>query len=45
MIERMLVATDRSDTATRAVRWAAEMSGKYAAELVVLQVVAPVATS
>jgi ubiquinone biosynthesis protein len=37
----MLVATDQSDTATRAVQWAAEMSGKYAAELLVLQVVAP----
>jgi ubiquinone biosynthesis protein len=37
----MLVATDRSDTATRAVQWAAEMSGKYAADLLVLQVVAP----
>lgn len=41
MIERMLVATDRSDTASRAVQWAAEMSGKYAADLLVLQVVAP----
>jgi ubiquinone biosynthesis protein len=37
----MLVATDRSDTASRAVQWAAEMSGKYAADLLVLQVVAP----
>jgi nucleotide-binding universal stress UspA family protein len=36
----MLVATDRSDTATRAVQWAAEMSGKYAADLLALQVVA-----
>ena len=33
MIQRILVATDRSDTATRAVAWAAEMSGKYAAEV------------
>jgi ubiquinone biosynthesis protein len=41
VIERILVATDRSDTATRAVAWAAEMSGKYAAELLVLQVVPP----
>ena len=41
MIQRILVATDRSDTATRAVAWAAEMSDKYAAELLVLQVVAP----
>src|SRR5215467_9305419 len=41
MIHRILVATDRSDTATRAVAWAAEMSGRYDAELLVLQVVAP----
>ena len=41
MIQRILVATDRSDTATRAVAWAAEMSDKYAADLLVLQVVAP----
>ena len=41
MIHRILVATDRSDTATRAVAWAAEMSGRYAAELLVLQVIAP----
>ena len=41
MIQRMLVATDRSDTASRAVQWAAEMSAKYAAELLVLQVIAP----
>src|ERR1051326_4639545 len=40
-MQRILVATDRSDTATRAVTWAAEMSDKYAAELLVLQVVAP----
>jgi ubiquinone biosynthesis protein len=41
MIQRILVATDRSDTATRAVAWAAEMSERYAAELLVLQVIAP----
>ncbi len=41
MIERILVATDRSDSATRAVEWAAEMAERYAAELLVLQVVAP----
>jgi ubiquinone biosynthesis protein len=40
-MERILVATDRSDTATRAVAWAAEMSGRYGAELLVLQVVPP----
>src|SRR5262245_52301739 len=41
MIHRILVATDRSDTATRAVAWAAEMSDRYGADLLVLQVVAP----
>jgi ubiquinone biosynthesis protein len=41
LIERILVATDRSDTATRAVEWAAEMAERYTAELLVLQVVAP----
>jgi ubiquinone biosynthesis protein len=41
LIQRILVATDRSDTATRAVEWAAEMAHRYAAELLVLQVVAP----
>src|SRR5690348_12956695 len=41
VIHRILVATDRSDTATRAVAWAAEMSGRYEAELLVFQVIAP----
>lgn len=41
MIERILVATDQSKTASQAVTWAAEMSGRYAADLLVLQVVAP----
>jgi len=41
MIHRILVATDRSDTATRAVAWAAEMSERYGADLLVLQVIAP----
>ncbi|MBV9945090.1 MAG: universal stress protein [Solirubrobacterales bacterium] len=41
MIRRILVATDRSDSATRAVEWAAEMAERYGAELLVLQVVAP----
>ncbi len=35
---RVLVATDRSDTAHRAVEWAAEMAERYEAELVVLRV-------
>jgi predicted unusual protein kinase regulating ubiquinone biosynthesis (AarF/ABC1/UbiB family)/nucleotide-binding universal stress UspA family protein len=41
MVQRILVATDRSDTATRAVAWAAEMSERYGAELIVLQVIPP----
>ena len=41
MVQRIIVATDRSDTAGRTVEWAAEMADRYAAELVVLQVVAP----
>jgi ubiquinone biosynthesis protein len=41
LIQRILVATDRSDTATRAVEWAADMADRYSAELLVLQVVAP----
>ena len=40
---RILVATDRSATADLAVRWAAELAGRYSAELIVLQVVAPAA--
>jgi ubiquinone biosynthesis protein len=34
----VLVATDRSETAERAVRFAAEMASRYEAELVVLRV-------
>ena len=34
----MLVATDRSETAHRAVEWAAEMADRYGAELIVLRV-------
>jgi ubiquinone biosynthesis protein len=41
LIERILVATDQSDSATRAVEWAAEMAERFGAELLVLQVVAP----
>ena len=37
-IARILVGTDCSETATRAVEWAAEMARRYDAELVVLQV-------
>jgi ubiquinone biosynthesis protein len=38
-VRRILVATDRSQSADRAVRWAAEMAERYEAELLVLQVV------
>ena len=38
---RVLVATDRSQTAEYAVAWAAEMATRYDAELVLLQVVVP----
>jgi ubiquinone biosynthesis protein len=37
-VARVLVATDRSETAHRAVEWAAEMADRYQAELVVLLV-------
>jgi ubiquinone biosynthesis protein len=36
-VRRILVGTDRSETATRAVRWAAEMAVRYEAELIVTQ--------
>ena len=36
-IERILVGTDRSETATRAVKWALDMARRYGAELIVLQ--------
>ena len=36
-VRRILVGTDRSETATRAVRWAAQMAERYAAELIVCQ--------
>ena len=35
------MATDRSDTASKAVDWAANMARNYGAELVVLQVIVP----
>jgi ubiquinone biosynthesis protein len=38
LVRRILVATDRSQTADHAVAWAAEMAHRYEAELVVLQV-------
>jgi nucleotide-binding universal stress UspA family protein len=36
-VNRILVGTDRSETATRAVRWALDMARRYDAELIVLQ--------
>jgi len=36
-IERILVGTDRSETATRAVKWARDMARRYEAELIILQ--------
>jgi ubiquinone biosynthesis protein len=36
-VRKILVGTDRSETATRAVRWAAEMAARYEAELLVMQ--------
>jgi len=36
-VRRILVGTDRSEKATRAVRWAAQMAAVYGAELIVCQ--------
>src|SRR5881296_698142 len=36
-----MVATDRSESAGRAVDWAADMAGRFDAELVLLQVLVP----
>jgi ubiquinone biosynthesis protein len=36
-VRKILVGTDQSVTATRAVRWAAEMAERYGAELLVTQ--------
>jgi nucleotide-binding universal stress UspA family protein len=40
-VRRVLVATDRSETAARAVAFAADMAERYGAELFVLQVIVP----
>ena len=40
-IERIVVASDRSETATRAVAWAAEMARRYEAKLTIVQVYVP----
>ncbi|MEP7033295.1 MAG: AarF/UbiB family protein [Actinomycetota bacterium] len=41
-VGRVMVGTDRSETAERAVRWAAAFAERYGAELHVVQVVVPV---
>jgi ubiquinone biosynthesis protein len=40
-VNRILVATDRSNTASKAVDWAASMAQNYEAELLLLQVIIP----
>ena len=45
MVKRVLVATDRSETAEVAVRFAAEMATRFGADLVLVQVVIPPATT
>ncbi|MFN8188577.1 MAG: universal stress protein [Gaiellales bacterium] len=40
-VDRVLVATDRSETAGRAVAWAAELATRFEAELLLLQVLLP----
>jgi len=44
-VGRILVATDRSETADYAVAWAADMAKRYEAKLVVLQVTVGEATA
>jgi ubiquinone biosynthesis protein len=41
LVRRILVATDESPTAGRAVEWAAETAGRFGAELVLVSVVLP----
>ena len=41
IIRRVMVGTDRSETADQAVHWAAEFADRYDAELFVVQVVVP----
>ena len=40
-VNRVMVATDRSETADQAVRWAAAMAAAYPAELLIVQVLLP----
>lgn len=41
MVKRILVATDRSQSADRAVAWAADMAERFGAELLLVQVALP----
>jgi ubiquinone biosynthesis protein len=41
VVSRVLVATDRSESATQAVQWAADMAERFQSELILLQVVLP----
>jgi len=45
MVGRVMVATDRSETAEVAVRFAAQMAIRFEADLVLVQVVVPPATT
>jgi len=38
LVQKILVATDQSESASHAVRWAADMAERFSAELVLLQV-------
>ena len=40
-IQRVMVGTDRSQTAERAVAWAAAFADRYQAELHIVQVILP----
>ena len=40
-VQRVMVGTDRSETATRAVEWAASFAERFGAELHVVQVIVP----
>jgi nucleotide-binding universal stress UspA family protein len=44
-VRRVLAATDRSETASQAVAWAAEMAARYEAELLLVQVLVKDGTS
>jgi ubiquinone biosynthesis protein len=40
-MQRIVVATDRSETSQRAVEWAADLANRFTAELLLVQVVVP----